>query len=192
MADPSGWDEMRVALLSFAGALALACAGLTGPRDRPYRASGVGSAPTLLGSDDGSTSYVVHLEEGVEYSVQVAEAAGVVRLRTVIRNSGREPVRYEPERGILAAADGALLRGAGTEEQPSARPSDLERTSEDYLRGVRVIVPGELYAITRRYVLVDGLRHGRDLLLLARLSLGDEVRVGGRTVPVALRLEQVR
>jgi hypothetical protein len=101
-------------------------------------------------------------------------------------------VRYELERAVLAAADGALLRAAGGEEQPGSKPTELERTSEDHISGVRVIAPGELYAITRRYVLVDGLRHGRDLLLLARLSLGDEVRVGGRVVPVALRLEQVR
>jgi hypothetical protein len=181
-----------MALLCLAGALAPGCAGLTQPPERPYRAFGVARTTALLGSEDGSRSYVVHLEERVEYNVQVAEAAGVVRLRTIIRNSGREPVRYELERAVLAAADGALLRAAGGEEQPGSKPTDLERTSEDHIRGVRVIAPGELYAITRRYVLVDGLRHGRDLLLLARLSLGDEVRVGGRVVPVALRLEQVR
>jgi hypothetical protein len=93
---------------------------------------------------------------------------------------------------VLAAADGALLRVAGTEEQPAARPGDLERASEDRLPGLRVIAPGELDAITRRYVLVDGMRHGRDLLLLARLSLEDVVVIGGRDAPVKLRLEQVR
>src|SRR5919201_1385612 len=98
----------RVAMLVVAGALG--CARMTAPPDRAYRAIRGVLTPALLGSENGSGGYAFHLEEGVVYTVEVTEAAGVVRIRTVIRNGGREPVRYDLARAVVAAADGALLR----------------------------------------------------------------------------------
>ena len=178
--------------LLFVGLLALACAGLTSPPERPYRVSGMASTPVRLGGEKGSESHVVQLDEGVEYIVQAAEASGVVRLRTVVRNGSRYPVRYDVQRLVVAAADGGVLRFVGTEEEPSSRPTDAERAPEGYLRGIRVIAPGQRIAVTRRCVLADGLRLGRDPLLLSRLSLEDSVRVGDRDVGAALRLVQAR
>ena len=184
--------RMHISPLLFVGALALAGAGLTGPSERPCRVSGMASTPVRLGGEKGSESHVVQLDEGVEYIVQAAVAAGVVRLRTVVRNERREPVRYDLQRLVIAAADGGLLRLVSTEDELSSRATDTERASEDFLRGIRVIAPNQRLAVTRRCVLADGLRLGRDPLLLSRLSLEDSVRVGDRDVGVALRLVQVR
>lgn len=94
---------------------------------------------------------------------------------------------------MVAAADGGPLRLVSVEEEPSSpRPSETKQGSEEYVRGVRAISPGQSEAIARRYALADGVRRGRDLHLLAMLSLGDLVRVGDVEVPVLLRLKEMR
>ncbi len=57
---------------------------------------------------------------------------------------------------------------------------------------LREIAPGQRNAITRRYVLANGLRRGGDLHLLARLSFVDVVGVGDRERWVKLRFEEMR
>jgi hypothetical protein len=179
--------EVLIVSLLVVAAVNVGCAGSAGTPGR-YRVSGM--VPTRI--EKGIDTYVVQLEGCVEYSVQATVTSGVARFRTVVRNGGGESVRYDLQRAVVSAADGDLLRLVDTEEEPSSRPSEIERTSEGYLHGVRVIAPGQQNAITRRYVLADRFRRGRDLLLLARLSFGDVVRVSDRETRVALRLEQER
>ena len=161
-------------------AIGLGCAAMARPPERHYRVSGLGA--TLTPNSSGHATYVVHVDAGIEYTVEAIVTSGVVRLRTVIRNGGREPVRYDLQRMVVAAADGAPLRLAGTEEESSSRPTESERASGEYVRGARAIAPGQWDVVTRRYELADGLRRGRDALLLARVSLSDVARL---PVPLA-------
>jgi hypothetical protein len=149
------------------------------------------STSTPFGAEEGAQSYLVQLDGNVQYTIEVAMAAGDMRVRTTLRNGGRDPVLYDLQRAVVVAADGRSLRLIATDEDPSVRPpTGTEGAWEDHHLGVRTIAPGEREAITRRYTLADGLRGGGDLLLLARLSLEDVVRIGDREVPVRLRLER--
>jgi hypothetical protein len=174
------------------GVLVLGCATLRTPLPHRYRASGVAGTSTAVRHENGSTEYAVVLSGTVEYTLYADETAGVVRLRTKIRNDGRAPVRYDLERAVIAAADGSVLRRVASEEQPGLVPTDVERVSEEYRDGVRIVAPGQQTVVTRRYVQAEGPRRSRDLLLLARLSLGDVVRIGDSDFAVAFRLEEER
>jgi hypothetical protein len=182
---------MRFIPVLFVG-FALGCtAAVARAPEHRYRVSGMAFALTPTGRDD--TSYRLQLQGGVEYSVRAVVASGEVRLRTVVRNGGRAPVRYDPLAAVVAGADGGPLRLVSVEEEPSSpRPSEAEQGAKEYVRGVRAISPGQSEAIARRYALADGVRRGRDLHLLAMLSLGDLVRVGDVEVPVLLRLKEMR
>ncbi len=130
---------------------------------------------------------LLHLGGGVDYATQATVASdGAVRNRTLIRNAGSEAVAYELDKMVVAAADGGLLRLVGTEMEPTVHTVD-----GGFCR-VHPIDAGRQYVIVRRYELADGLRRGRDVLLVARLSLSVVVHVGGREVRVALRLDEVR
>jgi hypothetical protein len=169
---------MRSALLVMS-VISVGCAGVTAAPERAYRVATAAARPAVGGGEGGSTTYVVQLEGGVEYGLDASETAGVVRLRIAIRNAGRELVRYDPARVILAAADGVTLRPVAGEEA--------------YHRdGVRTVAPGQRIAIARRYSFMYGFRRERDLLLLARLLLEDVIQVGEREAQVKLRLEEVR
>lgn len=177
--------------LLLAAILAGGCAGLAPSPNRFYRVSGMASTSTPFGAEEGAQSYLVQLDGNVQYTIEVAMAAGDMRVRTTLRNGGRDPVLYDLQRAVVVAADGRSLRLIATDEDPSVRPpTGTEGAWEDHHLGVRTIAPGEREAITRRYTLADGLRGGGDLLLLARLSLEDVVRIGDREVPVRLRFEK--
>jgi len=178
--------------LRLLGALVLACAGVAGPSARPYRVFGTAATAARLKGQNVSESYPVELGEGVEYVAEAVEVFGTVRLRTEVRNRSREPARYDLQRIVVFAADGGLLRLVGTDENPSSAQAGAEHVPQDYLRGIRIVTPGQRLEVTRRLVLADGARQGRDPLLLSRLSLEDSVRVGVRDAGVALRLIQVR
>jgi hypothetical protein len=167
-------------------ALVLGCAGVA-PLERRYRISELRStkAPDLAGG-----AATVHLGDGLEYTVEATLASGVVTLRVFIRNRGRDSVQYDIESMVVVGADGAPLRMMGAEvfEQTAA----TELTRERFFTRLLSIGAGRRYAIVRRYEPVDGMRRGRDLLLLARLSASDVVRAAGREAPVRLRLDEVR
>jgi hypothetical protein len=171
-------------------AVALGCTGHPRSAERYYRVSAMASTPKPHREDE--SSYLVQLGEGVEYTIQAAVTGGDVRLRTALRNLGSESVRYDLQRTVVAAADGGVLRLAGTEEAPGSPPTEVARGTEHDTRGVSVIAPGQRVEIARRYVLADGLRRGRDPQLIARLSVADVVRIGDRDAWVKLRLEETR
>jgi hypothetical protein len=178
-----------VHLIAWSG-MALACAGSSSPRT--YRASGVGATATAVGPGDLPGTYVVDLGNRVSFAVQADTTAGAVRVRTTVRNDGSEPVAYDVQRATVAAADGRLLRLDSEEEERGSGSAPSGAAAVSPRPALRTIRQGERVVLTRRYALADGVHLDRDLLLLKRLSLADEVRVDTRDVVVTLRLEEAR
>jgi hypothetical protein len=181
---------MRIVILPVL-VLSLGCASLARPSIRSYRVSGTGATLTPQATKDGEI-YLLRLDEGVEYEVQAVLTAGMLRLRTVLRNDGDKLAQYDLWRTVVAAADGTVLRLRDTTDDSSSRPTVAGGAPGDDPRGVRTIAPGQQHALVRNYVLAEGMRRSSDLQLLARVALADVVRVGEREVPVRLRLEEIR
>ncbi len=185
--------SLLAVLASLAG-----CAGggfHPGLSDQPggfYRVPGLAPVPLTFSAEEGAQGY--RLEPGgvgVELELQVALEREEVRIRSVVRNRGRGPVRYDLRRAVVSGADGRPLELAAVEEDPSRRPTSAQRNTEAWRAGVREIARGERNVITRRYRLVDPDAPGVGERL-SRLELDDEIAIGDRTEPVKLRFERAR
>jgi hypothetical protein len=159
------------------------CAGqgvLERPPDGAYRVPGLAADPMPVASEEGVQRYALRLAGGrVDYAVDVSAKGGLVRVRTEVRNAGRDPVRYRLH-ALALQAGGAPLARRGLDESASAPPAPEERRSDAYREGARTVAPGERLMLERRFAPPAGDA--------GRLTLIDEVEAGGFTEPVRLDL----
>ncbi|HYD43469.1 MAG TPA: hypothetical protein VEB43_21750 [Anaeromyxobacter sp.] len=188
------------ALAVFAALAALAalsgCGGTKSVLARPaagaYRIPGLAPNPMPLSPEEGTHAYRVEVGSGVVYEVQASVVRDEVRVVTVVQNVRGETIRYDLRRAALTALEGKKLELVAVSDDASRRPSAGDRASEDYLRGLRLVLRGERTVVTRRYRLPSLIAAVQASRLLAALELDDELGGVDGALPVKLRFEKVR
>jgi len=106
--------------------LSLGCASLGSAPDRPYRVSGMHADSAPAGTMDQG-GFVLKLDGGVEYAVQVSESSGVVSLRTTLRNHGPQAIRYDPQRALARLRLGDAVEIGGRDVSLTLRLEQVRR-----------------------------------------------------------------
>lgn len=191
---------MRTALPALAALAALTalpgCGGTKSVRARPaagaYRIPGLAPNPMPLSPEEGTHAYRVEVGKGAVYEVQASVVRDEVLVVTVVQNVRGETLRYDLRRAALTALEGKRLELVAVSDDASRRPSAGDRASEDYLRGLRLVLRGERTVVTRRYRLPTLIASVQASRLLAALELDDELGGADGALPVKLRFEKVR